>query len=120
MDHSHDGSACAGEQLTLVQLPVRDGEEDEPEERVERGTQQGEEVAHAGYDLGEDEGDDPDTGHHGGPDTPSDDGVAVGVSGFAHDAEVDELGADVRVDDADDNGGDDDEREGSLLVCRDA
>ena len=40
----------------------------------------------------------------------------MGVSRLAHDSEVDEFGRDVGIDDADDESGDDHEREGSLLV----
>ena len=120
MDEGHDGPPCAGEQPALVKLPVRDGEEDEPEEGIEGRAEKGQEISHARHDFGEDERDGPDARHDQRPDAPSDDGVAVRVVRLAHDAEVEEFRADVGVDDADDNGGYDDEREAALLVGRDA
>lgn len=116
MNDSHDGATGAGKQLALVQLPVSDGEENETEKGIESGSQERQEVSHAGDDLGEDEGDDPDADHDEDPCTPSEDGVAVSVSGLAHDVAVDEFGTDVGVDDTDDEGGDNDKGERGLSV----
>lgn len=116
MNNSHNRPARAGKQLSLVKLPVSDSEEDETEEGVEGGTKKGEEISHARNDLREDESDNPDTSHSHSPNTPSNDGIAVCVSRLAHNSEVDEFGTDVRVDDTDNEGGNDDEREGSLLI----
>ena len=80
VDDGHYRPAHAVEEAALVHLPVGDGEEDEAEEGVEGRTEQGQEVTHAGDDLREDEGDDPDTGHGGNPSSPSEGRVAVSVS----------------------------------------
>ena len=116
VNDGHNRPARAGEQLALVKLPVRDGEVDESEEGVEGGSEKGEEISHARHNLGEDESDGPDANHDAGPSTPSDDCVAVCVSRLAHDAEVDELGTDIGIDDTDHQGRNDDKREGSLFV----
>lgn len=116
MNNGHEGSVGAGEVVALVQVIVGNGEEDEAEKRVESRSQQGQEVTHARNDLGEHKGDDPDAGHDGDPGTPADNRVAVRVTRLAHNAEVDELCADVGVDDSDDHGRDNDEGEGSLSV----
>jgi hypothetical protein len=42
------------------------------------------------------------------------------MSRLAHNEAVDELGTDVGIDDTDDDGGNDDEREGGFLVSHDA
>ena len=115
----HDGRRRperAGKEPPLVHDEVRDGEVDEAEEGVEGGAEQRQEVAHAGHDLGEDEREAPDAGHDDEPHAPPDDGVAVGVARPAHDTRVDELGADVGVDHADDDGRHDHERERALFV----
>ena len=111
MNDRHDRPSNTVEEPALVQLIVCNSEEDEAEEGVESCTQERQEVTHAWNDLSEDEGDEPDDGHHCEPYTPSDDGVAVAVSRVAHDAFIDELGADVGVDDTDDKGRYDDEAE---------
>ena len=116
MDHRHHGSVHTFEQLAPVQMPVRDGEEDESEERVEGGSKEGQEIAHARDDLSEDEGKTPDTSHDTNPGAPSNDGVAVRVSGRAHDSEVDELGSDIGVDNTNDQCRHNDEGEGAFFV----
>ena len=116
MNNCHNRPAHAGKELSLVKLPVRHSEEDEPEEGVEGGTKQREEISHTRNDLGEDESDDPDACHNGSPDTPSNDGIAVCMSRLAHNSVVDEFCTNVRVNDADDNGGNDNERKRSFLV----
>ena len=120
MDKGHDRSSDPTKQISLVQLPVCDSEVDESEERVECSTEKGEEISHAGHDFRENERDDPDSYHHRGPDTPSNHGVAVCVARPTHDAEVDELCANVGVNDANYESWDDDECEGSFLVRDDS
>jgi len=116
VNDSHYRPAHAGKQFSLVKLPVRDSEVDETEEGIEGRTKKGEEISHARNNLGEDESDSPDSGHDRNPNTPSNDGVAVRMSRLPHNSEVDEFGTYVRVDDTDDDGGNDDEREGTLFV----
>lgn len=116
VDDRPDGSECTSEELTLVHAVVCDGKEDEAKEAVEGGSKNGQEVTHAWDNLTEDEADAPDGGDDQDPDTPAEDGMAVCVSRCLHDAGVDVFGADVGVDDADDEGWHDDEGEGSLLV----
>ena len=98
MNDSHDRPSKPLKQLPLIHLPVGHSEEDESEERIESSAEKGEEISHAGNDFGEDEGDDPDSGHDGGPDAPADHGVAVCVVRLAHNTEVDELCANIGVD----------------------
>ena len=60
MSDGHGRSAKPLEVLSSVDLPVGGRVKDESEERVERSTDQGEEIAHAGDDFGKDECQDPD------------------------------------------------------------
>ena len=99
-----------------VKLPICDRKEDETEEGVEGGAKKGEEIPHARNDFREDESDSPDTGHNQSPNTPSDDRVTVCVPRVAHYSEVDELCTDVRVDDANDEGRNDNESERTFLI----
>lgn len=98
MNDSHDRSACAVEEVSLVKVPVCNGKEDKPKEGVEGRTKEGEEIAYTRNDLGEDKCEAPDKGHDQAPNTPSDDRIALCVSGLAHNSGVDEFGADVGID----------------------
>ena len=80
----------AREELPSIELPVRNSKVDEAKERVERRSEERQEISHAGDDFGEYERDGPDTRYHGGPDTPAYHGVAMCVVRLAHDAEVDD------------------------------
>lgn len=102
--------------LSLVQLPIGDGEIDEAKEGIEGGAEEREEITHGGDYLCENEADEPDYGHDCCPDAPAEDGVAVCVAGFTHHTEVNEFGTDVCVDGADNDGRDDDEGEGGFSV----
>ena len=117
MHHAHDQPTCTGKQFALVQLPIRDGKEDKAKKGIKGGAQQRQEIAHARDDLCEDKSNDPDNGHDGGPGAPAYKGVAVCVSGFAHDAEIEEFRADVGVDHPDYECGYDDEGEGGFFVA---
>lgn len=116
VDDRHDGPASTLEPFALVEMVVRDSEEDEAKEAVEGGAKKGEEIAHGRNDLGEDEADDPDANHDNNPHTPADECVGVSVSGVAHQATVDILRSDIGVNDSDDDRGDDNEGERTLLV----
>jgi hypothetical protein len=117
VNQSHNGSLRTTKQIPPVQMPICDSEIDEAEEGIESSTKKGQEITHARNDLGEDESNGPDACHHAGPDAPTDGRVAVGVAGFAHDAEIHVFSADVCVDDTNDESGDNDKCKGSLLVC---
>lgn len=58
--------------------------------------------AHRWDNLGEDEANEPDYGHHHDPNTPAKDGIAMRMATLAHNATIDEFRADVSVDDSDD------------------
>jgi len=116
VDDSHRAPRSPVPQVTAVQVIVGDSEEHEAEEAVKCGAEEGEKVAHAWDDFRKNEAREPDGNHQTDPNTPSDDCVRVGVARFAQDTVEDEFGGDVSVDDADDDGRDDDEDEGSLLV----
>ena len=120
MNDSHDAPLEPPEQITTVELEVRDGEEDEAEEGIEGRAEQGQEIPHRRHDLGEDESHEPDAGHDPHPDAPPDHGVGVRVSRAPHEPGVDEFRRDVRVDDADDERRHDDEGERGFLVDDDA
>jgi hypothetical protein len=119
MNNSHDTPLGTSKQLSAVHLPVRHSKKDESEEGIKCCSKQGQEISHAGNDLGKDESDKPDCCHNGHPYSPSDDGVGVSMARLAHDAVVDEFGRDVGVDHSDDQSGNDDESEGGLLVGHD-
>lgn len=120
MNDSQHRPECAGKQVHFIPLVVCNSEEDEAEERVEGRSEEGKEISHAWHDLGEDECDGPDTDHDRSPNAPADDRAAVCVVGLAHYPGIYEFCADIGVDDADDNGGDNDKPEGALLVGGDA
>lgn len=113
---SHDRPVRALPQFAFIQLVIRNSEENEAEERVERGAQERKEITHAGDNLGENESNGPDASHDSSPNAPSDNRVGVRVSRLAHYAEVDELGADIGVDDTNNEGWNDDEGERAFLV----
>ncbi len=121
MHHTHHRRPNPPEQSRpLIQLPIRHRKEDKPEKAIKSRAKQRQEIPHTGYDFSEDEGDEPNNGHGGDPHAPPENCVAVRVVRAPHDAEVEEFGADVGVDCADDEGGDDDEGEGGFLVGGDA
>lgn len=97
MNNSHDASSSTSKQLATVQLPVRNSKEDEAKEGVESGAEEGQEIAHAGDDLGEDEGHEPDASHDCNPHAPTDNSVTVCMARLAHDAVVDEFGRNIGV-----------------------
>jgi len=121
MHHTHHRRANPPKQPSpLIQLPIRHREKDKPKETIKSRAKQRQEIPHTRNDFGEDEGNEPDNGHGGDPHPPPENRVAVRVVRAPHDAEVEEFGADVGVDGADDEGGDDDEGEGGLFVGGDA
>lgn len=98
MNNSHDTSSSTSKQLATVQLPVRKSKEDEAKEGVESGAEEGQKIAHAGDDFGEDEGDEPDASHDCNPHAPTDNSVTVCMARLAHDTVVDEFGRNIGID----------------------
>ena len=72
--------------------------------------------AHGRDDFGENEANKPDSRHYNNPNAPSENSVAVCVAALTHDTAVDEFGADVCVDDSNDQSRNDDESKRCLLV----
>lgn len=120
MHQRHHRPSQPGKELPTVQMPIRHGKEDKPKEAIKRGAQQTQEIAHGGDHLGKDKPNHPNRGHDPDPHSPPDHRVTVRMARSAHQPPIHKLGADVGVNHANHQRGDNHKGERGLFVGDDA